>query len=82
MEQTIKNALFAIDSKRNASEYGVPTLDADTCRELLESAISKSSEEQKDVVSQLLLAKESLEGEELDFDSARHHIRKALRELR
>lgn len=82
MEQTIQRAIFAIDSKRNACEYGVPTLDADTCRELIDVALSSIPEkEQVDSVLHLISAKEALSLECLDFDTARYYLKRAVREL-
>ncbi|BAU80219.1 hypothetical protein A9K97_gp132 [Tokyovirus A1] len=82
MEQTIQRAIFSIDSKRNASEYGVPTLDADTCRELIDSVLSSIPEDkQVDSVLHLVSAKEALGDGSLDFDSARYYLKRAVREL-
>nr|WNL49776.1 hypothetical protein MarFTMF_260 [Marseillevirus sp.] len=82
MEQIIQRAIFSIDSKRNASEYGVPTLDADTCRELIDVALSSIPEnEQVDSVLHLVSAKEALNEASLDFDSAKYYLKRAVREL-
>nr|WRK65220.1 hypothetical protein MarFTME_175 [Marseillevirus futianmevirus] len=82
MEQTIQRAIFAIDSKRNACEYGVPTLDADTCRELIDSALnSLEDQEQTDSSAHLLSAKEALRTDCLDFDTAKYYLKRAILDL-